>query len=412
MNNESIYQQYMYSYPHKTAYRELNNIAFADVKSRIYEHKTHLYIHMPFCQSRCGFCNLFTCTGADNAFIDNYIEAIIVQARQMQLAPVDWASFTIGGGTPLLLNVGQLSRLFHGVFDELQVDAQIFKAIETSPSDTTAEKVALLRQLAVNRVSIGVQSFNDLELATLHRRHSTKNAHRALELLRTGNFPILNIDIIYGIPGQTAASLLASLNQALDYQPDELFLYPLYNMPRQPDMYSLYIEARDRLLHEGYTQTSMRRFVRVNNHSAVESCGFENSLALGAGGRSYLGNLHYCTPWSQNQPASRQIVADFIARQDKTLINHGYVLSQAEMKRRFVIKNLFFYKGLSLRDYQRQFSSEVLSDFPLLGDFIKQDYCHQQDNRIQLTAQGMALSDQLGPLFISPEVRRLETHKR
>ncbi|MCC7773151.1 coproporphyrinogen III oxidase family protein, partial [Escherichia coli] len=67
MNNESIYQQYMYSYPHKTAYRELKNIAFADVKSRIYEHKTHLYIHMPFCQSRCGFCNLFTCTGADNA---------------------------------------------------------------------------------------------------------------------------------------------------------------------------------------------------------------------------------------------------------------------------------------------------------------------------------------------------------
>src|SRR5699024_549090 len=122
MNNESIYQQYMYSYPHKTAYRELNNIAFADVKSRIYEHKTHLYIHMHFCQSRCGFCNLFTCTGANNAFIDNYIEAIIVQARQMQLAPVDWASFTIGGGTPLLLNVGQLWRLFCGVFDELQVD--------------------------------------------------------------------------------------------------------------------------------------------------------------------------------------------------------------------------------------------------------------------------------------------------
>lgn len=150
MNNESIYQQYMYSYPHKTAYRELNNIAFADVKSRIYEHKTHLYIHMPFCQSRCGFCNLFTCTGANNAFIDNYIEAIIVQARQMQLAPVDWDSFTIGGGTPLLLNVGQLLRLFNGVFDELQVDAHIFKAIETSPSDTTA---AIARQMPIGRWS-------------------------------------------------------------------------------------------------------------------------------------------------------------------------------------------------------------------------------------------------------------------
>lgn len=76
------------------------------------------------------------------------------------------------------------------------------------------------------------------------------------------------------------------------------------------------------------------------------------------------------------------------------------------------IKNLFFYKGLSLSDYQHQFFSEVLSDFPLLGDFIKQDYCHQQDNRILLTVQGLALSDQLGPQFISPEVHSLETHKR
>lgn len=112
MNNNDIYRQYMYSYPHKTAYRELENVSFSEVKQRIYEHDTHLYVHMPFCQSRCGFCNLFTCTGADNTFIDSYIDAIITQGRQMALAPVHWASFTVGGGTPLLLNIAQLEKLF------------------------------------------------------------------------------------------------------------------------------------------------------------------------------------------------------------------------------------------------------------------------------------------------------------
>ncbi|EDA4525221.1 coproporphyrinogen III oxidase family protein, partial [Salmonella enterica subsp. enterica serovar Reading] len=94
-------------------------------------------------------------------------------------------------------------------------------------------------------------------------------------------------------------SLTESLHQALVYQPEELFLYPLYNMPRQENMHGYYVLARDLLRNAGYTQTSMRRFVlNPAPSAAAESCGFENSLALGAGGRSYLGNLHYCSPWS------------------------------------------------------------------------------------------------------------------
>lgn len=245
----------------------------------------------------------------------------------MALAPVHWASFTVGGGTPLLLNIAQLEKLFFSVFDVLNVDWNIYKTIETSPTDTTAEKVALLNAFSVNRVSIGVQSFHDSELHTLHRRHNTASAHQALEWLKAGHFPSLNIDIIYGIPGQTHASLTESLHQALVYQPEELFLYPLYNMPRQENMHSYYVLARDLLRNAGYTQTSMRRFVlNPAPSAAAESCGFENSLALGAGGRSYLGNLHYCSPWPSNLQTSRKIIQAFIDSPDKTVINHGYLL--------------------------------------------------------------------------------------
>ncbi|ECG8591496.1 coproporphyrinogen III oxidase family protein [Salmonella enterica subsp. salamae] len=413
MNNNDIYHQYMYSYPHKTAYRELEDINFSEVKNRIYERDTHLYVHMPFCQSRCGFCNLFTCTGADDTFIDNYIDAIITQCRQMALAPVNWGSFTVGGGTPLLLNITQLEKLFRSVFAVFTINQNIYKTIETSPTDTTAEKVALLNALSVNRVSIGVQSFHDSELHTLHRRHSAASAHQALEWLKAGHFPSLNIDIIYGIPGQTHASLTESLHQALSYQPEELFLYPLYNMPRQENMHSYYVLARDLLRNAGYTQTSMRRFVlNPTPSAAAESCGFENALALGAGGRSYLGNLHYCTPWSPNLQTSRKIIQAFIDSPDKTVINHGYLLSVDEMKRRFVIKNLFFWQGLSLTDYQRHFAGDALADFPHLEAFIQQDCCYQEGDRLRLTETGMALSDRLAPMFVSPEVMRRENRKR
>ncbi|POP43887.1 coproporphyrinogen III oxidase [Superficieibacter electus] len=413
MNNNDIYRQYMYSYPHKKAYRALTGINFHEVKSRLYEQETHLYVHMPFCQSRCGFCNLFTCTGAESGFIDRYIAAIVTQCQQMDLAPVDWASFTVGGGTPLLLNVGQLHTLFTSVFATLNIDRDIYKTIETSPSDTTPEKIALLNDFAVNRVSIGVQSFNDDELKTLHRRHSAASARQALEWLKDGDFPSLNIDIIYGIPGQTHESLTASLNQALCYQPEEIFLYPLYNMPRQQNMHSSYVVARDRLRNAGYTQTSMRRFVLAPAPSAAaKSCGFENSLALGAGGRSYLSNLHYCTPWSANQQASQKIIQDFIDCEDKTTIKHGYVLSDDEMKRRFIIKNLFFWQGLSLTDYRQHFGSEALKDFPDLQTFIQQQCCYQYHDRLRLTESGMALSDRLGPMFISSEVMLRENRKR
>lgn len=116
----------------------------------------------------------------------------------MQLAPVDWDSFTIGGGTPLLLNVGQLLRLFNGVFDELQVDAHIFKAIETSPSDTTAEKS---RYCASLRLTVSVLVCRVLTIWNLP--HYTAAMARQMPIGRwsccAGAISILNIDIIYGI---------------------------------------------------------------------------------------------------------------------------------------------------------------------------------------------------------------------
>jgi oxygen-independent coproporphyrinogen-3 oxidase len=283
--------------------------------------------------------------------------------------------------------------------------------IETSPNETTGEKLAVLKEFATNRISIGIQSLVNTELKTLQRAHSAESARRALDCLKTYDFPCLNLDLIYGIPGQTIATLGESLKEALGFEPDELFIYPLYiregtgldGKVINQDTLAMYRFARDHLTAAGYFQISMRRFTKkVPERSG--SCGFENMLAIGCGGRSYLGDLHFCSPYAVGREHCLSIIDRFIKATDKTAITHGFILDEEEAKRRFVIKNLLFYRGLSLIDYRERFRSELLADFPLIDRLLTLLYAVNTDGFIRLTPLGLSLSDHIGPMFISPAV--------
>ena len=175
--------------------------------------------------------------------------------------------------------------------------------IETAPNQTTEGKLKILKAQRVTRVSMGVQSFQEEELKTLRRSHSAAQARKALEMLKAFDFPSVNLDFIYGIPGQTRESFLESLKEARAYEPEEIFLYPLYvkhgagllkdmreGMVLDPERAADEYEAgADYLIQMGYHQDSMRRFVRRESENReFLDCGSGTSLALGCGGRSYL----------------------------------------------------------------------------------------------------------------------------
>ena len=224
----------MYSYPHKTAYRHLDGISLEDYASCLAGPGHGLYLHLPFCRTKCGYCNLFSVTGLeqDPLQIDRYLEAVRRQSLQYQelLKPYQtgFSEVVIGGGTPLLLTEEQLKK----VFELLEMHAPCADdrelVIETAPNETSREKLKILKAAGVTRVSMGIQSFSSEELGTLRRRHSAEKAREALTLLKEYGFLCINVDFIYGIPGQTVDSLLASLKEAVLFAPDEIFLYPLY----------------------------------------------------------------------------------------------------------------------------------------------------------------------------------------
>ncbi|MCI9532110.1 MAG: coproporphyrinogen III oxidase family protein [Lachnospiraceae bacterium] len=438
------YIQYMYSYPHKTAYRPLTGISLESYAHCMSGSGHGLYLHIPFCQTKCGYCNLFSVTGQAPPVFARYLDAVERQARQYQdtlsaFRP-SFLEVSIGGGTPLLLPEGLLVRMFGILEAYFPSDKGKGLAIETAPNQTTREKLHILREAGAARVSMGIQSFSEQELKTLGRRHSARKAREALGLLKSFGFPCTNVDFIYGIPGQSIESLLSSLREALSFAPDEIFLYPLYlkhgawlvqappksgpqaAAPASPSAgvhpaYLQYLEASAFLKSEGYRQDSMRRFVKITPQAQqakgqrpFSECGFGSSLALGCGGRSYLGNLHFCTPYAVTSQGCLRQLERFMGTEDYTQITHGMLLSQEERKRRYVIRHLFIRPGINIQQYQGHFGSDPARDFPLLQVWASQGYAQftrqGHSDYLTLTEEGLGLSDFLGPQLISPEVQR------
>ena len=425
---DNIYQQYMYNYPHKTAYRPIH----ADLRDHFSKLKTTdntLYIHLPFCETKCGYCNLFTIAGKKSSYYDQYIDALERQAIAYapHLQGVTFQNLILGGGTPLILNTDQLARVFNIVQNCLKIDlASLNTVVETAPRQTTAEKLALLKSFHVNRLSIGVESFINSELRSIFRFHSEAESDTAIELILKHQFDVVNLDFIYGMPTQTPESVLYSIQKAVAYGAQEIFVYPLYVKEYtgihkridkdQPRQYELYQHIRAYLLQAGYAQTSMRCFVKSTENLATSTqhqhCGFANTLSLGAGARSYINELHFCDPFAVKQVACRKIIDDYIDRSDFFTLKNGFILDDHEQKRIFVIKNLLHVQGIQAAVYQHHFKSSLLDDFPIFQEWIARGYViceqalHPAVTRYHLSELGLSLSDHLGPALISPQVQQ------
>lgn len=419
MDYKEIYQQYMYSYPHKTAYRKIEPSSIEQYKPLLKQQRNSLYFHIPFCESKCGYCNLFSVTGQKESFFTEYLDACERQIEQYAMQDIVFSDLTIGGGTPLLLSGEQLERLFAMAKSGFGWEPSPSVIIETAPNQTTWEKLCILKENKVTRVSLGVQSFCQDELHQLCRHHTVKQAREAIKLLKQAAFSCLNLDFIYGIRGQTLETIKSSLEEAVSYEPDEIFIYPLYIKPgtildkkqekASDSRYTFYCFIRDFLCNRGYHQTSMRRFVEKKDGMAEEKlppdCGFGNTISIGCGGRSYIGNVHFCTPYGVKQETCQRILKDYMACEDYRQITYGCILSEEEVRRRYVIKNLLACRGILLQEYESRFGSQVLKDYAMLQDCLDKDYLVLEGEQLYLSEEGLALSDAIGPGLISTEIR-------
>lgn len=419
MRKEQRYDQYMYSYPHKCAYFLLSRQQVRRALEQWGERGISLYLHIPFCSSKCGYCNLFSVAGADERKKDEYVRAVLRQMEQFASAvggKEDLVSRVIlGGGTPLSLSISQFETLFSAMENGFHLRIQETGVdVETSPEETTRDKLSYLKERGMRRVSIGIQSFCQKELESVYRRHSAASSRKALTWIKEIEPTCLNLDFIYGIPGQNQTSLLESLREALFYEPDEIFLYPLYVRKGTPlygrvntderVSYSLYQAGALFLKEQGFTQTSMRRFVKIPAKPEAD-CGFSKMLSLGCGGRSYVGNLHMCEPYEVEPAACGQVLDHFLEKTDFFDGMRGYELDEDETKRRYVIQNLGYYKGVSGERFANRFGDNLMEEYrPVWESLLRQGSVCQVGEDFLLTEKGLGESDQILTRWISKKV--------
>lgn len=419
--NGSELVSYSYSYPHKSSYRRLDQ---AIPIAHIWEQEPHdslsLYVHVPFCEMRCGFCNLFTQSQPNEEQVDSYLKTLHRQIRNIreELGPVTVRQFAIGGGTPSILSVEQLQSLFSEV--EAAFDFSIEAtptSMEVSPSTVTPEKLALLSEFGVERLSIGIQSFDDYELGRIGRPQRASDVDRAFSAIQNFRPAIVNVDLIYGDPRQTLEDWIRSLHAALAQSPEEIYLYPLYVRPetglgRQHRIANhrsdLYRSGRDLLHAAGYTQVSLRCFRLATVGSSSEySCQRDGMIGLGCGARSYTRTFHYSTRFATTQAGIRTILRDWIAQssQDLRLATHGIRLDGEEQRRRHVILSLLQTAGLLVSEFLEKFDTEPVDGVPELVPLIERDWVAERGDRLVLTEAGMENSDIVGPALYSHSVR-------
>ncbi|MBE9128466.1 MULTISPECIES: STM4012 family radical SAM protein [unclassified Coleofasciculus] len=426
MLQKSSYQAYVYSYPHKTAYRSINPpISLEKLWSEENRKALFLYIHIPFCEMRCGFCNLFTTVKTDSDFVTQYINTVRRQANRVKSALGDatFARFAIGGGTPTQLPLHGLEAILDIAEETMEAKLQdIPISVEMSPETVDINKLTLLRDRGVDRASIGVQSFIDAEVLAIHRRQSASQVDTALTLMREAGFPTINIDLMYGLPGQTVDSWLQSIRAALRFQPEEIYLYPLYVRPltglgksdREWDdsRIACYREGRSLLLSEGYTQVSMRMF-RANHapeaSRPVYCCQADGMVGLGCGARSYTDSLHYSCHYAVSDQEVRHILEAFINTPDEAFdsANYGFQLDAEDRRRRYILLSLLSDEGLNQVNYCDRFGTDAFIDFPELSELIQLNLASLNNHTLVLTQAGIERSDTIGSWLFSDKVRQL-----
>jgi oxygen-independent coproporphyrinogen III oxidase len=420
---QSPYQDYVYSYPHKTTYRAIPQRSLSQVWAQENLEALFLYIHIPFCEMRCGFCNLFTTVMHDDEFINQYIQAVDRQATSLRksLGTMQFARFALGGGTPTQLPIAGLEAILNIAESTLGASLQnIPMGVEVSPDTATLEKLELLRDRGTDRISMGVQSFIDSEVLASQRRQSSQQVQGAIERIRQVGFRTLNLDLIYGLPGQTIETWLASIRTALVFEPEELYLYPLYVRPltglgmsdREWDDIRLacYRAGRDLLLEAGYQQRSMRMFQATHATEVaapVYCCQADGMVGLGCGARSYTTSLHYSYDYAVNSQEIKQILQRYIMNQDFATIHYGFELDLEEQKRRYLLLSLLSETGLDMDLYHDRFANPVTTDFAELQDLQQENLIEIQSQQIYLTAVGMERSDAIGPRLFSRSVKTL-----
>ena len=360
-----------------------------------------LYIHIPFCKSRCIYCGFFSTTMLD--LRQQYVDALCQEMKMRCQGAENISTIYLGGGTPSQLTTDQLRQILHRayIYNKVEKDAEV--TIEVNPDDVTERFANDLTQLPVNRISMGVQTFDDKRLRFLHRRHTAEQVTTAIDRLRAAGIKNISIDLMYGFPGETIADCEADIAKALSLQVEHISTYclmieedtQLQQMLQQGNITEteeelerqMYETIINRLEDGGYEQYELSNFARPGFQSRHNSSYWDGTpyIGIGAAAHSYdiesrSWNIADIKQYIQGMANSQRIYEEERLDSD-TRYNDAITVA------------LRTSRGLDLQALSPKHRTYCLENAQrYLDDGLLE---RTQDNRLRLTRRGLFVSDMI-----------------
>jgi putative oxygen-independent coproporphyrinogen III oxidase len=366
-----------------------------------------LYVHTPFCRSKCPYCDFYSIK--DDSLIPGYLAGLDTEARLYRDRFPACDTLYLGGGTPSWLGDAHLAELMKNLrrYFALAPDSEI--TLEANPDDITAHKLAVFRDLGVNRLSLGVQSFNEAELRFLGRRHPARQTLRVLDLIRAAGFTNLGLDLIYGLPGQTMAAWVKTLETALNFAPEHLSCYQLtladdtpmgrmaaagqVRLPDEETQREFFLLTARLLKERGYRHYEVANFAREEGFRCRHNLKYWTHLpylGLGPAAHSFQGGRrwwnvasveNYCAALNAGRPP----------------LAGAETLTPAQIRLETLYLGFRTQEGVSLAAIREQPHGERI-----LRELRQAGLVRVRRHRVMATASGLVVADRL-PLWFADE---------
>lgn len=368
--------------------------------------KLGIYIHIPFCRSKCDYCDFYSLAGRDDR-MDQYQKALLSHIRETaslaQDFPVD--TIYIGGGTPSYYGAKRLKELLGVVHKLYKVEKDAEVTVECNPDSVDVKSLKILRKAGVNRLSMGMQSANACELERIHRIHTPQQVNEAATAARKAGFTNLSLDLIYGLPGQTMDSWKATVEHALSLIPQHLSCYglkveegtPLATrvaegevLPDDDQQADLYLWTVGRLERAGYLQYEISNFAKpgfASRHN-LRYWLTQPYIGFGPGAHSDFGGRRYS--FVRDLDAYIQGVL-----QGGDIIDESELIPKRERCGEYLMLRLRTVQGINEQEYRSTYFMDFTPLQARLEQFRAQSWAEQTDGRWHFTPQGFLLSNQL-----------------
>jgi oxygen-independent coproporphyrinogen-3 oxidase len=365
-----------------------------------------LYIHIPFCFSKCLYCDFYSTTSL--SALPDFLDGLFKEMSMCRNRFIPFDTVYIGGGTPSLLSPQQLESILINLKENFNLISNAEITIETNPADLHQSFLESMRENGINRINIGIQSFNEKVLNFLGRRHSAKQAISAIEVSRKAGFHNIGLDLIYGVPAQDIGSWLNTLRQAVVFLPEHISCYQLtleaktplgiryqagkFPIPGEALQYEFFMKTSECLQDAGYIHYEVSNFAREKDYTSRHNQKYWDHspyLGLGPSAHSFLYNQR----WWNHRSLDQYLAA---IREGNLPVEKAETLTIEQLRLEALYLGLRTKKGISLQDYKNQYHYDLFTEKKnILAKLEEEGFVSIKNGHLHPTQTGLAIADSL-----------------